>query len=296
MNRFLMAAVATTASLSFAAPVFAAEQKSREEIHAALQAIASTAMHGPATIRLLDQGTLELPKGMIFADKAHGKRLMEAAGNEVDDGGFVGLVMPEGETSWLVTVDYAAEGHVSDSDAGDIKPDKMLKVLQDGTEEGNKFRAQKGIAPIEVSGWAEPPAYNALNHTLLWSALLREKGAPANASQTVNYNTRVLGRQGYFLFDMIDDEASIAGDKVYAKQILDAAHFDDGKRYTDFNASTDHVAAYGLAALIGGVAAKKIGLLAMAGVFLAKVWKLAAVGIAIVTSSIRKMFGRSQAR
>jgi len=51
---------------------------------------------------------------------------------------------------------------------------------------------------------------------------------------------------------------------------IDAA----AKRYEDFNASTDKVAAFGLLALIGGVAAKKLGLLALAGVFLVKFAKV----------------------
>ena len=50
-----------------------------------------------------------------------------------------------------------------------------------------------------------------------------------------------------------------------------AVKFNDGKRYTDFDSSTDKVAAYGLAALVAGVAAKKLGLLAIAGAFFAQV-------------------------
>ena len=38
-----------------------------------------------------------------------------------------------------------------------------------------------------------------------------------------------------------------------------ALNFNEGKRYADFNASTDKVAEYGLAALVAGVAAKKLG-------------------------------------
>ncbi len=277
-------------------PALADAPARNDEAHSAFKEAVATAVHGPATIHLLDQGTLELPQGMIFADHAHGKRLMEAVGNEVNDSAFVGLVLPEKRSGdWLMTIDYAAEGHVSDSDAGDIKPDRMLKVLQDGTAEGNKFRQTKGIAPIEVTGWAEPPAYNAIDHTLVWSALVREVGAPQGDEQTVNYNTRVLGREGYFLVDLVDGQSAIGADKLYAREVLDGTHFNDGKRYADFNASTDHVAAYGLAALIGGVAAKKLGLLAMAGIFLAKAWKLVLVGFAVAGGAIKKLFRRSPA-
>jgi uncharacterized membrane-anchored protein len=291
----VLTAVAALAAAFTPGPSFADNPSpAKEEIHTAYVDLQAAAVHGPASILLLSEGSLALPKGMMFADHGHGKRLMEALGNQVDDQAFVGLILPEkGQGHWFVTVDYAAEGHVSDSDASDINADHMLKVLKDGTEHSNEFRKSKGMPAIEMTGWAEPPAYNAIDHTLVWSALVREHGAALGSEQTVNFNTRVLGREGYFLVDMIDGQSDIAEDKPYARQILDATKFNEGKRYTDFNASTDHVAAYGLAALIGGVAAKKIGLLAMAGVFLAKAWKLALVGFAVASGAVRKLFRRS---
>ena len=65
-----------------------------------------------------------------------------------------------------------------------------------------------------------------------------------------------------------------------AQELLSAVTFNDGKRYTDFDASTDKVAAYGLAALVAGVAAKKLGLLAVAGAFILKFAKVFALGAA----------------
>lgn len=66
----------------------------------------------------------------------------------------------------------------------------------------------------------------------------------------------------------------------------------DGKRYSDFDASSDKVAAYGLAALVGGVAAKKLGLLALIGAFLAKSFKLVIVGVIAAGTAIRSYFSR----
>ena len=55
-----------------------------------------------------------------------------------------------------------------------------------------------------------------------------------------------------------------------ATQLLEGLSYNEGKRYADFNASTDRVAEYGLAALVGVAVAKKLGLIALIGVFLAK--------------------------
>ena len=75
-----------------------------------------------------------------------------------------------------------------------------------------------------------------------------------------------------------------------AHELLGAVNFHEGKRYGDFNSSTDKVAAYGLAALIGGIAAKKLGLLAAIGVFVVKFAKVILVGVAAAGGAVAKFF------
>jgi uncharacterized membrane-anchored protein len=88
--------------------------------------------------------------------------------------------------------------------------------------------------------------------------------------------------------------ADIERDKPVAHALLAALNFNDGKRYADFNASTDKVAEYGLAALVAGVAAKKLGLLAAAGVFLLKFWKVGLLILAGVGALAAKWMGRKK--
>ncbi|MBK7846575.1 MAG: DUF2167 domain-containing protein [Zoogloea sp.] len=64
------------------------------------------------------------------------------------------------------------------------------------------------------------------------------------------------------------------------------------ERYADFNERTDKVAEYGLAALVGGIAAKKLGLLATLGVFLAKFWKIGALALVGLGAGARRLLGR----
>ena len=90
-----------------------------------------------------------------------------------------------------------------------------------------------------------------------------------------------LGRNGHFSLNLLTSKDQVAGDKQAALAILQGLTFNSGARYEDFNASTDHVAEYGLAALLGVVAAKKLGLLAGLGLLIAKfakVFLLAAAG------------------
>jgi len=79
-----------------------------------------------------------------------------------------------------------------------------------------------------------------------------------------------------------------------AQDLLGALEFLDGKRYTDFNASTDKVAEYGLAALVLGVGAKKLGFLAVAFAFLAKFAKVIILGVAGVGALAAKFFKRNK--
>ncbi|MFX8527654.1 DUF2167 domain-containing protein, partial [Acinetobacter baumannii] len=74
--------------------------------------------------------------------------------------------------------------------------------------------------------------------------------------------------------------------------LLSALNFNEGKRYADFNASTDKVAEYGLAALVGGLAAKKLGMFALAAGFFAKFAKVILLAGAGVATAVGRFFKR----
>ena len=75
-------------------------------------------------------------------------------------------------------------------------------------------------------------------------------------------------------------------------KLLPMAEFDQGARYADHNPSTDKVAAYGVATLIGGGLAAKAGLFAKLGLLLAKFWKLLLIGVLFFGAAIKKLFVR----
>ena len=62
-------------------------------------------------------------------------------------------------------------------------------------------------------------------------------------------------------FNYVAEEASLQTIKTAMPSMVEMASFNEGHRYADFNASTDKMAAYGVAGLIGGgLIAKKAGL------------------------------------
>ena len=213
---------------------------------------------------------------------------MRAFGNRTGPN-FLGLIMPAENASWFATIDYQNAGYVRDDDAKTWKADELLQTLKDGTESGNEDRAQRGFPPIEVAGWVEPPAYSAETHRLVWAAKVRRKGETQGGS--VNYNTYALGRDGYFELNMIGSAEVIEKERGRAQELLAALNYLPGKAYGDFNASTDRVAEYGLAALIAGVAAKKLGMFALVALALAKGGKLLIVAGLALVALVGKMFG-----
>ena len=140
----------------------------------------------------------------------------------------------------------------------------------------------------------QPPTYDAITHRLLWSLSSKPKGATDTANAGINYNTYALGRDGYISLNLVTSLKSIERDKPVATNLLAALNFNEGKRYNDFNASTDKVAEYGLAALVAGVAAKKLGLLAMIGVFILKFWKIALLALVGLGALVPKIFKRKK--
>ena len=249
---------------------------------------------GPADVPLAGKGLLKLPEGHAFIPQPQAGKLMHAMGNPGQDPRLQGLIFPQDRAGWFMTLRYEDSGHIKDDEARDWNADELLKSYREGTDASNEERQKMGAPAIEVLGWAEKPAYDATTHRLVWAMTSREKGAPADEAQGVNYNTYVLGREGYFMLNLVTGLAELPTHKPAASTLLAALNFNEGQRYADFNSSTDRVAEYGLAALVVGVAAKKLGLIAMAGLFIAKFAKVILLGLAVFGAGALKLFKRNK--
>ena len=267
------------------------------ELNAAYEAGIKAGTRGPADIKLIDQATLAIPADTIFIPKAEGMRMLRALGNTVSGDTHQGLVLGLKSTDgWIVVVRYLKEGYIKDDEAKDWNADELLQNLKEGTAESNKDRVARGFPEVEIIGWIEKPTYESKSHELVWSLRSKHKGEPDGGVNGVNYNTYALGREGYFSLNLLTDSSRVAGDKAVARTLLGALDYNAGKRYDDFNMSTDRIAAYGIAALIGGVAAKKLGLIAVIGAFLLKFAKVIAIGAAAFFGGIWKFFGRKRSQ
>lgn len=187
--RGLLAAVGLCLGLN----LHAADAPPQDPVWAEAQAAATT---GPTDVAIVNQATLHLPADRVFIPQPQAGKLLRAMGNPGDHSELAGLIFPKGGGEWFATLRYIPSGYVKDGDAKEWKADDLLASYKEGTEASNEERQKMGVAPLEITGWAEVPAYEATTHRLVWAMSSKEKGAPADAPQGVNYNTYALGPRG----------------------------------------------------------------------------------------------------
>ncbi|WP_052518340.1 DUF2167 domain-containing protein [Archangium violaceum] len=221
---------------------------------------------GPRQVELGHELTLDLPEEHVFLEKAEAAKLLEMNGSFHNDN-LLGVVTSKDESSsWVVIVRYEDEGYIKDDEKIDAQ--ELLTAIQEGTEEANKERVERGFKPLHVKDWSEAPHYDKARHHLIWAL-----EAFSDNGTSVNYSTRVLGRRGYVSMNLVVDPEGLAQSKPHMAKLLESTRFNPGARYEDFQEGTDKVAEFGLAGLVlGGAgvgAAKlaKVGVLAKFGKF-----------------------------
>ena len=255
------------------------------EEQAARAKFTAATIDGPSNIDLKHEATLSLPGELRFLKSEQAAVTLRAMGNDIDDR-LVGLIWPkqkDAQGQWFVVLEYENAGYVSDVESGKLDPDAILAGMRQSAADANDKRKLLGTPTLDVVGWIEPPHYDLATHDLIWSIEAREidSAGKAEPQSVVNYSTRVLGRDGYLSLNLVGSREEIEATKPVIGELLTNLHFDQGKRYEDYNAKTDKTAEYGLIALIGGVAAHKLGFFAVIAAFAAKfvkVWLIAAAG------------------
>lgn len=240
--------------------------------------------------------TLRLTEGFRYLGKADARRVLEEFWGNPPDDTVLGMLVPtadglDSDHSWAVILTWSDDGYVSDQDAAEIDYAELLETMQAETRDANAARREAGYPTADLIGWAQPPRYDATAKRLHWAKHLQFEGSEGG---TLNYDIRVLGREGYLSMSAIAGMADLDRVNDGMNEVLAMADFAPGHRYADFNADTDRTAAYGLAALVGGGLAAKTGLLAKLGLFLAKFWKLLLIAGVGVVALVRKVRGNAK--
>jgi uncharacterized membrane-anchored protein len=241
--------------------------------------------------------SLHVRPGFRFLGHDDTRKVLEQYWGNPPDDEVLGMLVPENvplssDHSWAVVVTYIDEGHVSDEEAGKIDYAQIMSDMKAQNDEINEERKKAGYGEVDVVGWAQPPYYDAAGKRIYWARELDFKGG----GRTLNYDIRVLGREGYLSLNAIAGMSDMAMVKDGMAQVLPMAEFDSGHRYADYQPGHDKLAAYGLAALVGGGVAAKAGLFAKLGVFLLAMKKFIVIGLIAVGAAIKKLFGGGDKR
>ena len=244
---------------------------------------------GPAKGQVGSIATIDVPEGYAFLGPDGARefnRLTQNPSPGIDE-----YVLAKDDLSWTAFFSFNPVGYVRDDEK--LDPAAMLETVSEGTEAANEERRRNGWDPLHVVGWAFEPQYDASIKSLEWAFRLRSDGS---ADESINYNTRILGRRGVAEVLLVTSPELMQTSVADFKTKLPGFTFKPGESYAEFK-DGDHVAAYGLAALVtGGAAAvaSKKGLFAALAVFLVKAWKLVLVGVLALGAGVRSVFRKKE--
>jgi uncharacterized membrane-anchored protein len=196
---------------------------------------------GPAKVDVGESlAEVQLPESLAFTGAADARELLEAMGNPTD-GSELAIVVPKAEDQdWFIIFEWHAIGYVKDEEKDEIDADAILASIREGTEEANEERAKRGLPALHVVGWAQPPAFDDRTKNLTWATI----GRNDEGGESVNYNVRVLGREGVMSVTLVDDPKNLARAKPAVDEVLAAFSYKSGKRYAEW-VPGDKVSEYG---------------------------------------------------
>ncbi|HET8706789.1 MAG TPA: DUF2167 domain-containing protein [Pseudomonadales bacterium] len=241
-------------------------------------------------MQLLNLAELNLGDQYVYLDAKDAKALLTKMGNFPDDNTLALIGSKDEGQNWFVEITYDDSGYVKDDEAKEWNADELLESIKQGTDAANEERAKQGIPALNIIGWAEKPHYDAQAHKVEWSVLARSADEQPG-DETVNYKTLTLGRDGYIAMNLVTSNNTLPQDRAHITTLLNNLHYFEGKRYSDFNSTTDKVAALGLTALVAGVAAKT-GLLAKLLALAVAFKKFIVIGVVLAFGFIKSIFGK----
>ncbi len=237
------------------------------------------------------KATLNLPDTFRYLNPQDAERLLVEGWGNPPGNESLGMIVPASgvmsKEGWGVIITYEGDGHVKDSDADTIKYDELLKEMQASVTEQNSERKAQGYAAMSLVGWAEKPSYEKATHKMFWA---KELAVAGETEHSLNYNIRVLGREGVLVLNAVANMDQIATIRQEMRKVTAFSDFTPGNRYADYNPSTDKAAEYGLAALVAGGVAGKLGLFGKLFALLLAFKKLIIVGVLAAGGAIVSFF------
>lgn len=197
---------------------------------------------GPSIANLGNMAQISIPTDHIFTG-ANGTRILMEALKNPTSGKELGFIAPV-ELEWYIVFEFDSIGYVKDDEKNSLDAGSMLEVIKTGIEKGNIERQKRGWPIMTILGWEQQPQYNELTHNLEWAIRAESDGNPV-----INYNTRMLGRDGVMRVTLVFNPSVLSSTLPKFKDVLSGFNFNPGLKYTEFRQG-DKMAKYGLSALV----------------------------------------------
>ncbi len=228
-----------------AQPAPAAEQQ------AALESAIAVRQIGPVDVSLQGGGTLRVPAGHVFVRAAEANRLLVARGVSLGKP-VIGFV--EAVDGWLSLVYCSDEGHISASDAQDLRDKASIE------ERGQRLylisQGRSPDVPAQVLSLRASPSYDATRHHLRATWYYEDRTSPGNPGGVETDQVFVLTRSGYFFFEVSAPVTSVMSEARAAQlrgritALINGLSIMPDQAYERFDPAQDRSAGRGLVALV----------------------------------------------
>src|SRR5205085_2434085 len=193
------------AAAVLAALLFVPAAQAQEGDAAVQQALASL-HYQTGDVALPDAGAhLHVQPGFKYLGHDDARKVLEQLWGNPPDDSVLGMLVPDNaglasDHSWAVVVTFSDDGYVSDEDAAKVDYAKVMKEMQEAQVDENEERRKQHYPELDIVGWAQPPRYDAAGKRIYWAKELAVKGSEGH---TLNYDIRVLGREGYLSMNAV---------------------------------------------------------------------------------------------
>lgn len=254
----LIAAIAGLIALLATTGPLHAQTSQDVELEAAFQAAWGSLIAGPGTIKLLDQGTLNLGAEHGFVPPAQAIRLMHAMGNNTGNN-MLGLIIPRGgDTRWFITVEFDQIGFAAPEMLARLNEKDIYDHLRHAATRGNEGRLELEAGKLDVGGFIEPPRYDRANNRMYLATRVVQAGPSDDRENSANLDAYVFGREGVLTFTLATGESDYKNLRRHMDQAYLGTTFLPGKRSADAVPGQDRVVEYPLEMIFGGQTAAEI--------------------------------------
>lgn len=231
--------------------------------------------------------TMNIPSTFRYLGPSEAKYVIEDLwGNPKSNEAPLGMLLPASTNAtdaggYAFIIQYENIGYVKDADADKINYDDLLKELKESSAKENEERKKQNIFTMDLVGWAAKPFYDKETKVLHWA---KEYSIPGTEQNTLNYDIRILGRKGVLTLQAVSAMDQLDSVNNHINDVLGIVAFKEGNRYSDFDSSTDEVAAWTIGGLVAGKVLAKAGFFAVILKFL----KFIIIGIGLAGGAIWK--------